>query len=72
MAKKVYRVKPEYQSAVVRTIKPKWKNDGLFVLAKCSQRDLKYLFSVINHQAVEIDEQETESESESETAATQE
>ncbi|MFR9506790.1 MAG: hypothetical protein SNG69_08960 [Rikenellaceae bacterium] len=71
MAKKVYRVKTEYQSAVVRTIKPSWRADGLFVLAKCSQRDLKYLFSVINHQAVEIDEQETESESET-AVATQE
>lgn len=36
------------------------KGDGRFELSKCTQRDLKYLYDVIKHPAVELvnDEQE--------------
>ena len=61
-----YRVKQNYETAVVCTAAPISRTgDGRFDLSKCTQRDLKYLYEVINHPAVEQadDEQEKSTES---------
>lgn len=56
-----YRVKKGSEDQVVCTVAPiNRKGDGRFDLSKCTQRDLKYLYEVIKHPAVELvdDEQE--------------
>lgn len=56
-----YRVKKGSEDQVVCTVAPiNRKGDGRFDLAACTQRELKYLYEVINHPAVELvdDEQE--------------
>lgn len=61
-----YRVKQNYASNVVCTVAPiNRKGGGRFELPKCTQRDLKYLYDVIKHPAVELvdDEQEKSTES---------
>lgn len=61
-----YRVKKGYEAWVVCAPAPiHRKGDGRFELSKCTQRDLKYLYEVIKHPAVEQadDEQEKSTES---------
>lgn len=61
-----YRVKKNHEDEVVCTVAPiNRKGDGRFDLSKCTQRDLKYLYDVIKHPAVEQadDEQEKSTES---------
>lgn len=49
-----YRVKRGSEDQVVCTVAPiNRKGDGRFELSKCTQRDLKYLYDVIKHPAVE-------------------
>lgn len=61
-----YRVKKNHTDEVVCTEAPiNRKGDGRFELSKCIQRELKYLYEVIKHPAVELadDEQEKSTES---------
>lgn len=61
-----YRVKKSYADAVVCTAAPLHrKSQGRFVLSECSQRDLKYLYEVIRHPAVEPTDDEQEKSTES-------
>lgn len=58
MAKR-YVVKDAYKGQVIATRKPDYRNSGIFHLASCSQRDLRFLYRVIRHPAVkEVDHAE--------------
>lgn len=56
-----YKIKPGYEKlAVAAAIPPyKRKNGGLFILAHCTQKDLKYLHDVVQYNGVVVCEDKT-------------
>lgn len=50
---KQYIVKESYRDCVVATRKPEYRKNGLFKLSECTQRDLKFLYKVIHHPAIQ-------------------
>jgi len=53
MAQK-YVVKPESKDSVVYASKYEGRTSGEYVLAECSQKELKYLHDVVGFKGIEI------------------
>ncbi|MFI3306546.1 MAG: hypothetical protein R3Y68_08575 [Rikenellaceae bacterium] len=54
-----YKVRSKFEKKTIVVAKPEYRSSGRFVLAKCTQEDLKYLYTVVKHPAiVEYDEAE--------------
>lgn len=49
-----YRVKEMWQDKTIIAPPPIRRKNGRFELSKCSQTDLKYLYQIVKHPAVEM------------------
>lgn len=62
-----FRIKAGHEQEAVCTAAPEYRNgNGRFVLCKCSQRDLRYLYEVAKYPFVELvdDEQKATEQTE--------
>ena len=59
---KKYKLRTGYQPQTVYATKPEGRENGVFTLSKCTQKELKYLHDVIRHPDVIIEDDGKESE----------